>query len=329
MECSSIAIVTCFFGNWPVWGSFFIRSCEENSTIDFFLISDCIPQQPLATNVKLVRSDLGRFNILATERIGVEVSLKRAYKLCDFKPTFGVLFAELLEGYDFWGYCDHDVIFGDIRAFLTEERLQQYDVICGRREFMTGHFTLYRNNETINRLYERSRDYREVFTSKDLKAFDECGWGPHRKLLEGATFAEVASEAKTDSMMHIVFRTPEVRLLLENLCDEWMPPDDIRARDFHWENGKLVEVWAGREVMYVHTWYLKRQRLLFVPRWSQVPPSFRLNEKGFFWVGKQPIWQRLKTESRRALYLSVRRLWATYKNARIKVLGVRTAWRWI
>jgi hypothetical protein len=327
MELPTIALVTCFFGEWADWADFFIHSCDYNPTVDFFLITDCHPRQPLASNVKLVEFDLGRFKALATERLGVEVVLDKAYKLCDFKPTWGVLFEELLRGYDFWGYCDQDVIFGDIRAFLGEELLRQYDVICGRREFMTGHFSLYRNNDLCRRLYERSRDYREVFSSAQITAFDECGRGLHAKLFHGASFAEIAAEGKIDSMMHIISRTPEVRLLLKPLCDEWMRPQydlGVKSRRFRWENGKLFEEVAGKEVMYVHMWYLKHQRRLFVPRWPQLPPAFRLTERGFFWVGSQPLGQRLATESHRALYLFGRFFWAVYNNVTI---GIYQAWR--
>ncbi|HEV7514835.1 MAG TPA: DUF6625 family protein, partial [Thermoanaerobaculia bacterium] len=208
--------------------------------------------------------------------------------------------------------------------------LQQYDIICGRQEFMTGHFTLYRNNDFFNHLYERSRDYRKVFGGMELTAFDECGGGLHLKLIQGASFAEVASEGVIDSMMHIISRTPEVRLLLKKLCDEWMQPQfdpGAKARRFLWENGKLFEEVAGREVMYVHMWYLKRQRRLFVPRWPQLPPAFRLTERGFFWVGSQPLRQRLATESHRALYFFARCLWVPYSHARSKVLRIRRRWR--
>jgi len=29
----------------------------------------------------------------------------------------------------FWGYCDIDLIFGNIRAFMTDELLNEYDII--------------------------------------------------------------------------------------------------------------------------------------------------------------------------------------------------------
>lgn len=330
MELTKIAVVTCFFGDWPAWAELFINSCNHNPSVDFFLISDCKPRKPLATNVKLVEFDLARFKALATERLGVEVVFEKPHKLCDFKPTWGVLFQELLSDYDFWGHCDHDVIFGDIRAFLSEELLRQHDVICARQEWMTGHFTLYRNRDFFNRLYERSRDYQKVFGGMDTEAFDECGHGLFEKLLQGASFADVADEANVDAMMQIISRTPGVRLLLRKLCDEWMQPrlnQGVKARRFRWENGKLFEEVTGKELMYVHMWRPKRQKRLFTPRWPQLPHAFRLTEHGFFWIGRQPLWQRLATASQRALYFFGRSLWVIYRNARFGLPRSFAAWR--
>ena len=36
----------------------------------------------------------------------------------DLRPAYGVLFEEYLDGYDFWGHCDLDVLFGRIRDHL-------------------------------------------------------------------------------------------------------------------------------------------------------------------------------------------------------------------
>ena len=47
--------------------------------------------------------------------------------------------------YDFWGYCDIDLIFGNIRKFITDDILDKYDKILSR-----GHFTLFRNKDSIN-----------------------------------------------------------------------------------------------------------------------------------------------------------------------------------
>ena len=49
----------------------------------------------------------------------------------------GVIFTEDLEGFDFWGYCDMNMIFGDIRKFITRDVLLAY-----KKVLIHGHLSL-------------------------------------------------------------------------------------------------------------------------------------------------------------------------------------------
>ena len=60
---------------------------------------------------------------------------------------YGIIFADYLKDYDFWGFCDIDLILGDLSEFITNERLEKYDRIGIR-----GHLTLIRNIPEINSL---------------------------------------------------------------------------------------------------------------------------------------------------------------------------------
>lgn len=44
--------------------------------------------------------------------------------MCDYKPTYGLAFKKWLGKYDFWGYCDFDLLLGNLRKFFTDEVLQ-------------------------------------------------------------------------------------------------------------------------------------------------------------------------------------------------------------
>ena len=91
------------------------------------------------------------------------------YKLCDFKVAYGEIFSDWLREYDFWGYCDNDLVFGNIRKFITDEILETHDRILAR-----GHFSLYRNSKNVNEMYKKaSPSYRTVFSTESIWAFDE------------------------------------------------------------------------------------------------------------------------------------------------------------
>ena len=65
--------------------------------------------------------------------------LTNAYKIVDYKPLYGCIFHEYLKDYSHWGYCDSDVIFGDLSKYLTDERLNTYD-----RIYQHGHLCIYK-----------------------------------------------------------------------------------------------------------------------------------------------------------------------------------------
>src|SRR5665811_1376568 len=123
----SIAILTCWYGSYPWYFPYFIHSCSYNPTIDFFIITDnhaLIHNKP--ENVKIIYKTLEEIKKAASEKLGIKVNIDYPYKLCDFKPAYGFLFPEIIKGYDFWGQSDLDVIYGDIRGFITDEMLVTY-----------------------------------------------------------------------------------------------------------------------------------------------------------------------------------------------------------
>ena len=303
----SIGILNCFFGEWPEWGDLFIETCRYNPTVDFFLVSDCAaPRQGWPANVRQVKIDFADFRALAAERLGFDVALPKPYKLTDFKPAWGVILRDYVESYDFWGFCDLDIVLGNIRAFLNEELLDRYDLISCRREFPSGHFMLFRNTFDITHLFERSRDYRRIFSSAEVFNFDECGHGLQLKLLRGAPFAEVAGEARIDSMMHLLARSPEVRVHYETICGEQVflligGNADKRLK-IRADRGKVEDLVTGRELMYFHLQFLKFERRVFVPRWEEIPPAFLITRRGVFWLGDQAFSQRVSSALLRAGY---------------------------
>ena len=166
----TICVVIPYFGNLPRFFSFWLHSALNNPTVDFLLVTDCDmkPQD----NVKVVKMSFDELKERIQKLFDNNISLLSPYKLCDFKGAYGYIFKQFIEGYDFWGFGDLDLVYGDIRSFLTDDVLLKYDVISG-----WGHFTLYRNNKFCNEFFMRNEDgflnYKEVFTSERSFCFDE------------------------------------------------------------------------------------------------------------------------------------------------------------
>lgn len=119
------------------------------------------------------------------------IALENAYKLCDLKPAYGYIFEEEIKAYDFWGHCDVDLIFGNIRNFLSDSVFENFDKILS-----WGHLSIYRNSYEVNRWFktlppiEPKYAYDKVFQFPDNLAFDEFGgkksWGGMIKMIRNS-----------------------------------------------------------------------------------------------------------------------------------------------
>lgn len=204
---STIGIITCFFGEFPWYFPYFLHSCKFNPTIDFYIITDISWSGELPPNVKFINKTINDINEIATEKLGFKVAINDAYKLCDFKPAYGFLFPALVKGYEFWGYADIDVVYGNIRSFITHELLNSYDIISCRHDYLAGVFCLVRNDPKINKLFMQSKDYKMVYSNPQLYSFCECNflW---KELDEGASIFDFPDHI--ESMTWVVKKAAEL-----------------------------------------------------------------------------------------------------------------------
>ena len=170
-----IALVSAYFGKLPAYFPLWLRSCEYNPTIDFYIFTNDRTFYKDVPNIKFVFMTFDELKRLAQQNYDFPISLDRPYKLCDFKVAYGEIFKHWLNGYDFWGHCDLDQLMGNIRSFVNDEMLNSYDKI-----FNYGHLTIYRNNNYINSLYRHSKEmgwrpYEDVLSCPIDYAFDEVG----------------------------------------------------------------------------------------------------------------------------------------------------------
>lgn len=167
-----IAIITCYFGKLPEWMQLWLNSCEINRTIDFYLITDSdLSGYSIGGNVHCMKETLEGLRKRISEALGKKCVLNHPYKLCDYKPFYGLIYGDLISGHDFWGHCDLDMVFGNLRKHITDEILQKYD-----RIFEVGHLSLYRNTDRINHLYllpGAMFDWKEMVRNKHCTGYDE------------------------------------------------------------------------------------------------------------------------------------------------------------
>lgn len=170
---NSICVIGVYFGHFPNYFPLWLKSCEFNPKIDFFIFTDQeISDVPV--NVKVVVCDLAFVNQLAGHKLGFKISLERPYKLCDFKPAYGLIFEDYISKYEYWGHTDFDMIYGDIHAIMLKHDYGNYD-----KFLPLGHLAFYKNTKEVNDNFKlpgsKCGDYKEVFTSDRSCIFDELG----------------------------------------------------------------------------------------------------------------------------------------------------------
>ena len=167
---TSIGILIIWFGKLPGWFPLWLLSASGNPTVDFHVLTDqSIPEHP--SNVFVHSSTLSEESNRFSSFFSRKIDIRHPYKFCDFKPMLGAVYEDILSPYDFWGESDIDLMYGDIRQFVTEEVLSRY-----QRVYEFGDFSLYRNSEQINSLFlKRGSIYSldEVLDPDVHVAFDE------------------------------------------------------------------------------------------------------------------------------------------------------------
>lgn len=239
-----IAVLCPYYGALPWYFPLFVNSCALNRDIDFLFFTDQTLHMPVPDNLIVIHMPFASLKQLLDRQLGMETGMGRAYKLCDYRPAFGEIFSDYLTGYDFWGHCDTDILLGRVRAFLTEDVLENYDVIPVRPEFVTGFFTLYRNTPHVNTLYKKSEDYEMIFRSSKYFCFDECCWH-HRDLMRGRTVKNYVDA------ITFVLKRYEQRVYRNMMVVEDM-------RQLSWDNG-VLQVDNRFEILLYHLIHFKRK----------------------------------------------------------------------
>jgi len=172
-----ICLIVPYFGKLPVFFEAWYLTAVKNVDMDFYIITDDrsnkVLQNNASHNVIVKYMEFSECRDIIQSKFDFEISLKSPYKLCDFKPTYGYVFDDIVEGYDYWGYCDIDLLLGNVRKFITDDILSEYD-----RVFNLGHLCIYRNNPKINEVFKYpghypDLDYKEVYTTDAPCYFDE------------------------------------------------------------------------------------------------------------------------------------------------------------
>lgn len=181
-----IVLLCPYFGIFPNYFNYFLLSCSYNKNFNWIIFTDNNCKEiSIPSNVYIYNMSFSEMKTMVQQKFDFKISLDTPYKFCDYKPAYGYIFSEYIKEYDFWGYCDIDVIYGNLDNFISEY-ITNYDKL-----FLSGHFTLYKNIECNNLTFSASLDYlfkkniinrdtlknlmtyKDVFSTPDILIFDE------------------------------------------------------------------------------------------------------------------------------------------------------------
>lgn len=279
MKDNKIALIICWFGILPQYFPAWVKSCEVNKKFDFLLFTDCMCNIELPSNIKVIPITFSEIKKRIQEAMQQNISLQEPYRICDFRPMFGLIFKQYLNEYNFWGHCDIDIIFGKLDDFINQEILDNVDIL-----FNGGHFSLYRNTLTINTLYEKQGalfDYKKVIKNHAVYAFDETT-GIQRISRKNNVRAQFGIPyIETESKYH----------QLRSRLDRNNPEEQL----FYWENGELFRTKKEgngdfyQKLAYIH---LQKRKLTLKIDNIQDVHSFWITPDGFVnktFIGKPDL----------------------------------------
>lgn len=260
-----VLILIDYFGEWPGWFPVFLESCAANPTIDWCIHTDCEEPDHPPANVRFIRTSFEDFCARAGERLGVNFAPRSPYNLCNLRPMSGVIHQELIANYDYFGWGDIDVIYGDIRSIYTDEVFSK-NVISSHDSICSGHLTLVKNEAWLREAYLQLTSWRGRLEDDGHFEWHEC--------LDEAHLAAIFSpnpKLRRDIGMRCLTAEPDPLYWSNNhFVEQWSTPflpcpwidGEMRHPEtWFWTNGVLTNVQDGsRTFLYLHLMNFKSKR---------------------------------------------------------------------
>jgi Family of unknown function (DUF6625) len=122
----------------------------------------------------LVYQDLPDFKRRVEERLEIECPIEPGTgKIHDYRCAFGVLFADEIKGYDFWGHTDFDCLYGRVDKWVTDDFLGDLDIHSNHATYVCGPWTLYRNSSVVNEFFKTCEIWDAMLTAEQTTGWVE------------------------------------------------------------------------------------------------------------------------------------------------------------
>lgn len=236
-----------YFGQFNNYFQLFLNSCGKNKNFDWIIYTDDRRKFNYPSNVYVKYCSFYDIKTAIQKKYSFKIVLNKPYELCDYKIAYGDIFEDDIKEYDFWGFCDTDLIFGNLSIFVTDYILENYDRILAR-----GHLTLFRNNSLTKQLYKSNEEslflnYKYAFTTNYTCHFDEF-----------EPWIEVCNKYGIRQWIKTIFADINCNKYTFDLVDV---NDNINNQIFTWINGTLKRVYIDNGIIKTDEWaYIHLQK---------------------------------------------------------------------
>jgi len=173
MREPSIILLIPYFGKWPAWFDCFLLTCRYNASIQWLFFTDCPVPENTPDNVVFQSISFEEYKNKVSAKLGINFDPVNPYKLCDLKPALGFIHEEEISGYEFFGFSDIDLIYGDLRQYFTAERLSKFDLYSTHARRVSGHFCLMRNTKKMREAFKLMKNWQVLLSEQTHHALDE------------------------------------------------------------------------------------------------------------------------------------------------------------
>lgn len=245
-------------------------TCSKQNNIDFVYFTDCDEIINMASkypNIICHKVSFEEYCENASKRLKVDFHPQHAYKLCDLKPFYGFIHQDILRKYEFWGYGDNDLVYGNLNVLTNDNMLNSYDVITTMSERIAGHFAIFRNNEKFRSLPFKCSRWKEQLLYIEHVGFDESDWVrmvlPEKRFLTAiykGLFKPFMSYEKWVEITYRFYSNKWNRKFTTEMFTTPIPKDgEVWIYDN--QTGKIIAP-DGRELPYLHFLFFKKTKYL-------------------------------------------------------------------
>lgn len=315
-----IALIIPYFGKFPPYFDLFLESCSYNKEIEFLIYSDQKYELATPSNVQFSYWEFAKFKDLVSYKLKLTERARKAfspYKLCDYKPAYGKIFEDYLRDFDYWGFCDVDLIFGRIFDILKIK-----DFLQNERILTQGHLTFYKNTQRINSMFlhelKGTIKFRQAIEFKEPAFFDEI------------FMPAICRDNKVKQYGENVFADILPQYATLTIAPSCAVNNEVKQR-FYWRCGHLFQTFNKdgqafeRELIYIH--FQKRpmqvhyvasdltgnQKIYFTPQ--GIYPSRIYTDD----AERENRQQTMQYQKKRWRALTIKKVWVKYMIVKLKI----------